>query len=213
MRRAACRTRPRACWRNACRIASARSVVVENRAGGNGGVAAAVIAAAPADGYTLLVVDTTLLSVSPLFISQLTYNPQKDFVPIAALARTPLFLAVSADTPVKTLQEFIDYVKARPGPGQLRLGGRRQHASSHHGGGEVRAASRHHPRSLSGHQPGGAGAARRPRPGAVGLSQSSRRRRRRSHPASRQQRSRPLAAAARAAARGRHSFRGSIWSA
>jgi tripartite-type tricarboxylate transporter receptor subunit TctC len=92
-----------------------QTVVVENRAGGNGGVAAAVISAAPADGYTLFVVDTTLLSVSPLFISQLSYNPQKDFVPIAALARTPLFLAVSAETPVKTLPEFIDYVKARPG--------------------------------------------------------------------------------------------------
>ena len=65
-----------------------QSVVVENRAGGNGSIGAGVIAAAPADGYTLLVVDTTLLSVSPLFISQLSYNPQKDFVPIAALART-----------------------------------------------------------------------------------------------------------------------------
>lgn len=92
-----------------------QSVVVENRAGGNGGVAAGVIAAAPADGYTLLVCDTTMLSVSPLFISQLSYDPKKDFVPIAALARTPLFLAVSADTPIKTLQEFIDYTKAHPG--------------------------------------------------------------------------------------------------
>ena len=92
-----------------------QTVVVENRAGGNGSVAAAVIAAAPADGYTLFVVDTTMLSVNPLFISQLSYNPQKDFVPIAALARTPLFLAVSAETPVRTLPEFIDYVKARPG--------------------------------------------------------------------------------------------------
>lgn len=91
-----------------------QSVVVENRAGGNGGVAAGVIAASPADGYTLLVVDTTLLSVSPLFVSQLSYNPQKDFVPIAALARTPLFLAVSANTPIKTFREFIDYVKAHP---------------------------------------------------------------------------------------------------
>jgi tripartite-type tricarboxylate transporter receptor subunit TctC len=86
-----------------------QTVVVENRAGGNGSVAAGVIAAAPADGTMFLVVDTTLLSVSPLFVSQLSYNPQKDFVPIAALARTPLFLAVSADTPIKTLREFIDY--------------------------------------------------------------------------------------------------------
>ena len=90
-------------------------VVVENRAGGNGGVAAAVLASSPADGHTLLVVDTTLLSVSPLFVSQLSYNPQKDLVPVAAVARTPLFLAVNADTPVTTLKEFIDYVKARPG--------------------------------------------------------------------------------------------------
>ena len=92
-----------------------QTVVVENRAGGNGGVAAAVITAAPADGYTLLVVDTTLLNISPLFVSQLSYNPQKDFVPVALLARTPLFLAVSMDLGVNTLQEFIEYAKARPG--------------------------------------------------------------------------------------------------
>jgi tripartite-type tricarboxylate transporter receptor subunit TctC len=92
-----------------------QTVVVENRAGGNGSIAAGVITAAPADGYTLLVVDTTLLSVSPLFVSQLSYNPQEDFVPIAALARTPLFLAVSVDTPIRTLAEFIDYARAHPG--------------------------------------------------------------------------------------------------
>ena len=92
-----------------------QTVVVENRAGGNGSVAASVITAAPPDGLSLLVVDTTLLSVSPLFISQLSYNPQQDFVPIAALARTPLFLAVSADTPIETLAQFIAYAKAHPG--------------------------------------------------------------------------------------------------
>jgi tripartite-type tricarboxylate transporter receptor subunit TctC len=92
-----------------------QTVVVENRAGGNGSIAASVITAAPPDGLTLLVVDTTLLSVSPLFISQLSYNPQQDFVPIAALARTPLFLAVSADTPIETLAQFIAYAKAHPG--------------------------------------------------------------------------------------------------
>jgi tripartite-type tricarboxylate transporter receptor subunit TctC len=92
-----------------------QSVVVENRAGGNGSVAANAITAAPPDGAMLLVVDTTLLSVSPLFVSQLSYNPQQDFMPIAALARTPLFLAVSADTPISTLNQFIDYAKAHPG--------------------------------------------------------------------------------------------------
>jgi tripartite-type tricarboxylate transporter receptor subunit TctC len=68
----------------------------------------------------LLVVDTTLLSVSPLFVSQLPYDPEKDFVPVAALARTPLFLAVNADMPIKTLHEFIAHVEAHPG--QLNYG-------------------------------------------------------------------------------------------
>jgi tripartite-type tricarboxylate transporter receptor subunit TctC len=92
-----------------------QSVVVENRPGGNGSVAAAAIAAAPADGYTLLVTDSAMLSVNPLFFKQLSYNSQKDFVPVALLARAPLFLALHPDVPVATLGEFIDYVKARPG--------------------------------------------------------------------------------------------------
>jgi tripartite-type tricarboxylate transporter receptor subunit TctC len=92
-----------------------QSVVVENRPGGNGSVAAAAIANSPADGYTLLVTDSAMLSVNPLFFKELAFSPQKDFVPVALLARAPLFLAVHADVPVGTLREFIDYVRARPG--------------------------------------------------------------------------------------------------
>src|SRR5262245_7934233 len=92
-----------------------QSVVVENRPGGNGSVAAATITGGPADGYTLLVTDSAMLSVNPLFFKQLAYNPQKDFIPVALLARAPLFLAVHSGVPVATLREFIDYVKARPG--------------------------------------------------------------------------------------------------
>lgn len=91
------------------------SVVVENRPGGNGSVAAAAMAAAPADGYTLMVTDSAMLSVNPLFFSQLAYSPQKDFMPVAVLARAPLFLAVHESVPVRTLREFIDYVKEHPG--------------------------------------------------------------------------------------------------
>jgi tripartite-type tricarboxylate transporter receptor subunit TctC len=92
-----------------------QSVVVENRPGGNGSVAAATLAGAPADGYTLLVTDSAMLSVNPLFFKQLAFNAQKDFMPVALLARAPLFLAVHPDVPVTTLREFLDYVKARPG--------------------------------------------------------------------------------------------------
>ena len=79
-----------------------------------------MINTSPADGYTLMVVDTTLLSVGPIFLNDLSFDPKKDFVPIAALARTPLFLAVNATTPIKTLDEFVAYVRAHPG--QLNYG-------------------------------------------------------------------------------------------
>lgn len=90
-------------------------VFVENCPGGNGGVAATVINTSPADGYTLMVVDTTLLSVGPIFLNDLSYDPKKDFVPIAALARTPVFLAINAQMPIKTLDEFVAYVRVHPG--------------------------------------------------------------------------------------------------
>ena len=97
-----------------------QSVVVENRAGGNGSMAASAMSAAPADGYTLMVTDSAMLSVNPLFLTQLSYDPQKDFVPVVLLARAPIFLAVHSDVPASNLREFIDYVKARPG--QLTYG-------------------------------------------------------------------------------------------
>jgi len=92
-----------------------QAVVVENRPGGNGSVAAAAITAAPADGYTLLVTDSSMLSVNPLFFKQISFSIEKDFIPVALVARAPLFLAVHSDLPVNTLQEFIAYVQARPG--------------------------------------------------------------------------------------------------
>ena len=92
-----------------------QSVIVDNRPGANGGVAAGVLASAPADGYQFLVTDGSMLSINPLIYSKLTYDPQKDFVPVALVARAPLFLAVHPKVPVNTLDEIIAYVRARPG--------------------------------------------------------------------------------------------------
>ncbi|MBN8478702.1 MAG: tripartite tricarboxylate transporter substrate binding protein [Burkholderiales bacterium] len=92
-----------------------QSVIVDNRPGANGGVAAGVLASAPADGYQFLVTDGSMLSINPLIYSKLTYDPQKDFVPVALVARAPLFLAVHPKVPVNTLDEFIAYARARPG--------------------------------------------------------------------------------------------------
>ena len=94
-------------------------VVVENRPGANGRVAVATLLNAPADGYTLLVTDGAIISINPVLFANLSYEPN-DILPIAMLARAPLFLAVHPKVPAATMSEFIAYAKARPG--QLNYG-------------------------------------------------------------------------------------------
>ena len=91
-----------------------QSVVVENRAGGGAAAAVTALMGAPADGYTFIVTDGSIVSTNPALFKQLSYNP-KDIVPLALLGSTPLFLAAHPDLPVSTLREFVDYVKAHPG--------------------------------------------------------------------------------------------------
>src|SRR5262245_23472005 len=91
-----------------------QSVVVENRPGANGRVAVAALLSAPADGYTLVVTDGSILSINPLLHANLSYSPS-DVLPIGMLARAPLFLAVHPKVPAATMREFIAYARARPG--------------------------------------------------------------------------------------------------
>ena len=91
-----------------------QSVVVENRPGANGRVAVAALLNAPADGYTLLVTDGSILTINPQLYASLAYDT-KDILPVAMLARAPLFLAVHPKVPVATVSEFIAYAKAHPG--------------------------------------------------------------------------------------------------
>src|SRR5262245_27365855 len=96
-----------------------QSVVVENRPGANGRVAAAALLAEPADGYTLLVTDGSILTINPQLYANLAYS-ESDILPIAMLARAPLFLAVHPKVQAATLDEFIAYAKTHPG--QLTYG-------------------------------------------------------------------------------------------
>jgi tripartite-type tricarboxylate transporter receptor subunit TctC len=89
-------------------------VVVDNRPGANGAVAAGVLATAKPDGYTFMVTDGSMLSINPLLYTKLGYDPKKDFIPVAYLARAPLFLAVHPKVPVGTLKEFVEYTKKNP---------------------------------------------------------------------------------------------------
>ena len=93
--------------------------VVENRPGASGAIAAEFAAHAKPDGYTLFTAALPVMAIVPAMM-QVRYNPQKDFAPISNIATNPFGLVVNKDIPVKTLQEFVDYVRARQG--QLSYG-------------------------------------------------------------------------------------------
>jgi tripartite-type tricarboxylate transporter receptor subunit TctC len=90
------------------------TVIVENRPGSGGGVAATALAAAPADGYQLIVTDLSFLSTNPFLYKQLTYNP-KDISTVAQVGVAPLYLAVHPSVPAKSLVEFVDYARGNAG--------------------------------------------------------------------------------------------------
>ena len=92
-----------------------QQVVIDNRPGGNGAVAAQTVKAAPADGYTLLVTDGSMFTINPALYAKLEYDAKKDFLPVSALAKAPLFLTAHPSLPANTFAEFVAYVKANPG--------------------------------------------------------------------------------------------------
>lgn len=89
-------------------------VVVENRTGAGNVVGTAYASKAPKDGYTLLMGSSAGLSVQPVFESNLPYDAQRDFQPIALIAISRLILATSSALPVRNLTEFIEHAKAHP---------------------------------------------------------------------------------------------------
>jgi len=91
-----------------------QTMVVENRPGAGTIIGAEIVAKAPADGYTLFFTADASVSVNPLLYSKLPYKPE-DFTPITLVAHVAEFLIVTADLPVNTLQEFVNYSKANPG--------------------------------------------------------------------------------------------------
>ena len=92
-----------------------QSVVVDNRPGANGVVAAQAIATAPKDGYTFLVTDGSMFSINPAIYKNLGYDYKRDFLPVALMARAPLYLAVNSRVSANTLQDFIALAKSKPG--------------------------------------------------------------------------------------------------
>jgi tripartite-type tricarboxylate transporter receptor subunit TctC len=89
--------------------------VVENKAGAQGAIAAAEVAKAAPDGYTLMVTTNTPQAANVSLFKKLTYDPVKDFAPIARLGTTSFMLMVRPDFPSKNLKEFLSQVRKQPG--------------------------------------------------------------------------------------------------
>jgi tripartite-type tricarboxylate transporter receptor subunit TctC len=94
--------------------ALAQAVLVEGRPGASGQIAAEFVAKAPADGYTLFLTTNTTHSANPYLYKKLSYDPVRDFTPIARISYFPFVLLVDAKLPVNSVQELITYAKANP---------------------------------------------------------------------------------------------------
>jgi len=91
-----------------------KSVIVDNRPGGSGAIAAAAVKRAKPDGHTLLVQYSGYQVITPHLMKG-SFDPIKDFAPVANLIVAPQVVVVRPDLPVKTLAELSSYAKANPG--------------------------------------------------------------------------------------------------
>jgi tripartite-type tricarboxylate transporter receptor subunit TctC len=91
-----------------------KSVIIENRAGANGGLGAAGVKSAAPDGYTLLIGSIGVYAINPNLYKNLKYDPLKDFDLLSLLVRTPNVLVANPSFPVNTVGDLIAYLKKNP---------------------------------------------------------------------------------------------------
>jgi tripartite-type tricarboxylate transporter receptor subunit TctC len=88
--------------------------VVENKPGAGGNLGVDAVAKSAADGYTLVLGQTSNLAINPSLYAKMPYDSQKDLAPVALVASAPLVLATSTKSPFKTLADAVNAAKARP---------------------------------------------------------------------------------------------------
>lgn len=109
-------------WGERFAKAAGQPVVVDNRPGASTFLAAQAVAAAPADGHTLLYTVNSTFSINPFVFRKLPYKPE-DFEPVTRILSVPYVLLVSAQSRLRTLADLIAEARARPGQLNYSSGG------------------------------------------------------------------------------------------
>ncbi len=99
-----------------------QSVVVENRAGGNGAIAADALAKAAPDGYTLMMAAMPVLAILPA-VTKTSFDPLRDFTPISIVGSNPFVMAVHKSVPATNVREFAEFIRKNPGKYNYASGG------------------------------------------------------------------------------------------
>ena len=89
-------------------------VIVDNRPGTNGGVGMDVLLNAPADGYNLILVFTSMMAINPAVYEKINYDPLRDLKALGAVCEVPLVMIASSKVPANNLKELISSLKSDP---------------------------------------------------------------------------------------------------
>ena len=91
-----------------------QTAVVENKPGASGIISVQALLAQPADGHTILLASNSPISVNPVSIKNLPYNPMTDLTPLAGLSRNMNVWVVSANSKLNSLKDVVEYSKHNP---------------------------------------------------------------------------------------------------
>jgi len=100
-----------------------QQVIVDNRGGASGQIGAEAVAKSPPDGYTLMLVSSSVMSHGPAVYSKLRYDMVRDFAPVGKVSEVPLVIVVHPAVPAKTTKQLVALAKARPGDLRMAIGG------------------------------------------------------------------------------------------
>ena len=90
-------------------------VVIENKGGANGNLGGEAVARSAPDGYSLLMSSGSMVAINPHLYASMPFDPAKDLIPVASVARVPFYLVVRAENPVQDFKAFIADLRANPG--------------------------------------------------------------------------------------------------